>query len=78
MEAVIEKWGDGLGIQIPSFLISEMKLKAGAFVKIREAGKEIRIQPQSKRRLANLLDGITEANIHEPVDTGIAIGNEIW
>ena len=78
MEAVVEKWGNGLGIQIPSFLISEMKLKAGTFVKIRDVGQEIRIQPQPKRQLAAMLEGITEANIHEFVDTGTSTGNEIW
>jgi antitoxin component of MazEF toxin-antitoxin module len=29
MEAVIEKWGNGLGIKIPTFLIRELKLRDG-------------------------------------------------
>ena len=78
MEAVIEKWGNGLGIKIPNLLIRELKLKDGIPVKIRDVGQEIRIQPQPKKRLITMLDGITETNIHEPVDTGIPIGNEIW
>jgi antitoxin MazE len=78
MEAVIEKWGNGLGIKIPNFLIHTMKLKDGAFVKIKDVGQEIYILPQPKKRLVAMLDGITEANMHEPVDTGASIGNEIW
>jgi antitoxin MazE len=78
MEAIIEKWGDGLGIKIPHFLIRELKLKDGVSVKIRDAGQEIRIQPQPKKCLIAMLDSISEANIHEPVDTGTPIGNEIW
>ncbi|MDR2358976.1 MAG: hypothetical protein LBD87_04135 [Prevotellaceae bacterium] len=78
MEAVIEKWGNGLGIKIPNFLIRELKLKDGISVKIRDVGQEIRIQPQPKKQLIAMLDGITEANIHEFVDTGTPVGNEIW
>jgi antitoxin MazE len=78
MEAVIEKWGNGLGIKIPAFLIRELKLRDGISVKISDVGQEIRIQPQPKKRLIAMLDDITEANIHEPVDTGAPIGNEIW
>jgi antitoxin MazE len=78
MEAVIEKWGNGLGIKIPNFLIRELKLRDGISVKIRDVGQEIRIQSQPKKRLIAMLDGITETNIHEPVDTGTPIGNEIW
>jgi antitoxin MazE len=78
MEAVIEKWGNGLGIKIPNFLIRELKLKDGISVKIRDVGQEIRIQPRPKKRLIAMLDGITEANIHELVDTGTPVGNEIW
>jgi antitoxin MazE len=78
MEATIEKWGDGLGVKIPPFLIHTMKLKDGAFVQIKDVGQEIRILPQPKRQLNAMLNGITETNMHEPVDTGTPIGNEIW
>jgi antitoxin component of MazEF toxin-antitoxin module len=78
MEAVVEKWEDGLRIKIPTFLIRTMKLKDGAFVKIKDAGQEICILPQQKKQLNAMLNGITETNMHEPVDTGTPIGNELW
>jgi antitoxin component of MazEF toxin-antitoxin module len=55
-----------------------MNLKDGAFVKIKDAGQEICILPQQKKQLNAMLDGITETNMHEPVDTGTPIGNELW
>jgi antitoxin MazE len=78
MEAVIEKWGNELGIKIPRRLIREMKLKDGISVEISNAGRVIRIQPGSKNRLTGMLDSINEANMHEPVETGSPVGNEIW
>jgi len=43
-------------------------------------GKRLIISPMPPRSysLAELLDGITDENLHEPVDTGEREGREAW
>jgi len=78
MEAVVKKWGNSLGIRIPSFIARELSLKDGSFVDISEKGKEIIIMPIKKNSLSEMLDKINEQNLHAEIDTGKALGNEIW
>lgn len=44
------------------------------------AGKDLVISPKAPRpfTLAQLLEGITDENIHEEIKTGPAVGNEVW
>jgi antitoxin MazE len=78
MEAVIEKWGNKLGIKIPNLIARKLELTDGTFIEISNVGQEIHIHPKPKSQLAAMLDSISEANIHEQVETGDPVGNEIW
>jgi antitoxin MazE len=78
MEAVIRKWGNSLGIRIPSVIIRQLALKDGAFVDIADNKNAIIIRPVQKRTLAELLQGIDENNIHAEVKTYGPVGSEIW
>ncbi|MFP3040674.1 AbrB/MazE/SpoVT family DNA-binding domain-containing protein [Treponema primitia] len=78
MEAVIKKWGNSLGIRIPNLIIRELALKDGSLVEIKDRGNEIIIKPKRKKQLSEMLDEITEENLHREIKTGSPVGNEIW
>jgi antitoxin MazE len=77
MKTVVQKWGNSLGIRIPSIYAKEFELKNGSFVEISEEEGKIIIVPK-RNSLDDLLARITQENIHEPVETGVSVGNEEW
>lgn len=77
----IQKWGNDLGISIPPVFVNELSLFEGLYVDVHDNGNRIIIEPNKKNRsykLTDMLNKITENNIHQSVDTGIPTGNEIW
>jgi len=77
MQTVVQKWGNSLGIRIPSHYVKEFNLKNGASVDIIERNGTIVIVPP-KTTLDILLSKVSEKNIHEPIETGVSVGNEEW
>ncbi|OHD78589.1 MAG: multidrug transporter MatE [Spirochaetes bacterium RIFOXYC1_FULL_54_7] len=77
MQTVVQKWGNSLGIRIPSIYAKELALKNGSLVEISEDEGRIVISPK-KISLPELLSQVTTENIHEPEDTGASLGNEEW
>ncbi|SLM09709.1 Transcriptional regulator/antitoxin, MazE [uncultured spirochete] len=77
MQTVVQKWGNSLGIRIPSVYAKEFNLKHGNSVEIvKEGGKIIIIPP--KKTLEEMLSKVTKDNIHAPIETGSSLGNEEW
>jgi antitoxin MazE len=75
--SAIQKWGNSLGLRIPSEVVKKMGLKSGDVVSCDLEGDTIVIHIQKpKYSLDKLLDGVTEENSHEETDTGEALGNE--
>ena len=77
MQTVVQKWGNSLGIRIPSMYVKEFNLKNGASVEILEENGTIVIVPP-KITLEDLLLKVTNENIHESIETGVSIGSEEW
>jgi len=78
MEAMVQKWGNSLGIRIPNLIAREFSLKNGSVVNINDNGNEIVIKPVKKSRLSEMLDEINAQNLHQEIDWGKPVGNEIW
>jgi len=76
MEATVQKWGNSLGIRIPNLIVRELSLKNGSVVDINDNGNEIIIKPVRKDRLTEMLEKITEENIHQEVETTGPVGKE--
>jgi len=77
----IQKWGNRLGIGIPYGIANGMSLIEGLDMNIQNNGNKIIIEPietENPYVLANMLDKITENNIHHSIETGMPVGNEIW
>jgi antitoxin MazE len=77
MQTVVQKWGNSLGIRIPSLYVKEFDLRNGSSVEIIEEEGKLVIKPR-KLTLEQLLSQVTEENIHEPWETGPSVGREEW
>ncbi len=80
METNIQKWGNSLGVRLPKSIAMSQSLKAGSRVKVTETktGISIEVVKKKHRTLDEMLKGITKENLHEEVDWGKPVGNEIW
>jgi antitoxin MazE len=81
MTVHIKKWGNSSAVRIPADVMASMNLSVDDAVSIREEGGRIVIEPQKRRRrytIEELVDGITDDNIHEEIDFGPPVGNEFW
>ncbi len=80
MRAHIKKWGNSLALRIPKLLADEVGLKENAPVDLSLHDGKLVASPVVERQftLKELLEQVTEENIHHEVETGPAVGKEAW
>ncbi|MBE0644174.1 MAG: AbrB/MazE/SpoVT family DNA-binding domain-containing protein [Bacteroidetes bacterium] len=80
MRGKIQKWGNSHAIRIPAAFVKEANVAYGTSVDISVEDGRIVIAPDpwADYRLDDLLDGITDENLHAEIDTGKAVGREAW
>ncbi|MEG4519493.1 MULTISPECIES: AbrB/MazE/SpoVT family DNA-binding domain-containing protein [unclassified Microcoleus] len=80
MVATITKWGNSLAIRIPQNLAKEINLAEGSEVKLVLIDGKLTIEPITRRRysLEELVEAMTPDNVHNEIDTGVAVGKEVW
>lgn len=80
MAQIIAKWGNSLAVRIPQNLAKEVNITEGSEVEFSVVDGSLVIKPKKRKRytLSELVDGITPENLHDLIDTGIAVGNEVW
>ena len=80
MLAKIQKWGNSLALRIPKAFAEEAGLDSETSVEIRVVDGQIHIIPVKETRyeLDALLADVTADNLHDEVETGNAMGNEVW
>jgi antitoxin MazE len=80
MKTHVQKWGNSLALRIPKIFVTEMELEIDSPVEISLIEGKLILEPilNSQLELEQLLDQITSENIHNEVDTGAAVGREIW
>ena len=76
----VQKWGNSLALRIPKAFAVDAQVEKDSFVEINIVGGKIIITPvpTPSWTLEELLSGITKDNIHSEVDTGSAVGKEVW
>ncbi len=76
----VQKWGNSLALRIPKAFALDARLENDSFVEISFVDGQIIIKPirTPDWTLDGLLAGINKGNIHHEVDTGSAVGNEVW
>jgi len=80
MEVIVKKWGNSAAVRIPAAVMAAAHVALDQAVEVREEQGRIVIEPVRRKvfKLDELLGGITSKNLHEAVDTGEAIGKEVW
>lgn len=80
MKTKIQRWGNSLAVRIPKTFAEEVGFDDGSSVEMRMVKGGLLVEPSAAwaPTLDELLDGITESNRHDEVDTGPAQGSEAW
>ena len=80
MKTRIQKWGNSLALRIPKSFAAETHLEQGTLVEVSLQNGTLLITPlpQPAITLEALLKRVTPQNLHHEVDTGPAVGGEVW
>ena len=80
MTTTIQKWGNSLALRIPKALARDTHLENGSVVNLAVRQGKVVIKPvqKTKYQLDELLKGVSKKNIHASIDTGPAVGREVW
>ncbi|TAK67146.1 MAG: PbsX family transcriptional regulator [Betaproteobacteria bacterium] len=80
MKVLVKKWGNSAAVRIPASVMGAAHLNLDQPVDVKEENGRIVIEPERTKvfLLKDLLDGITSSNLHDSVDTGSAVGREVW
>jgi antitoxin MazE len=81
MVATVAKWGNSLAIRIPQNLAKELDVVEGSEISLILVDGTLVIKPKKSRKrysLDELVKEITPENLHAEIDSGIAVGNEVW
>jgi antitoxin MazE len=80
MKTRVQKWGNSLALRIPKAFATEAGLHADAPVELSLADGLLVVRPIAEEplTLAELLRGVTDANLHGEWDSGRAVGREVW
>lgn len=80
MQTRVKKWGNSLALRIPKAFAEEMAISPDSPVEVSIVEGKLVVAPlvEPEFTLEELLAGVTEENLHHEVDTGVAVGNEVW
>jgi len=80
MKTRVQKWGNSLALRIPKSFANEVGLQRETSVEVSLNDGKLVVTPVSKPKptLKQLLAKVTKDNLHHEVDTGAAVGNEVW
>lgn len=80
MRIRVQKWGNSLALRIPAAFARQTGVGSGSEVELELEGNRLIITPTpaGSYSLAELLNGVTDENLHETVDMGEPRGGEVW
>ncbi len=70
MRGVVEKWGNSAAVRIPSSVLKAANIRPEQPVEVRAEAGRIVIEPLqlAKYDIQSLVAGITDDNLHAPID----------
>lgn len=78
MTVSIKKWGNSLALRIPKDVAKTLHIENNSTLELHiEDGKMV-VEPQKDNLLERLVSRIDTDNLHNEIDTGKALGNEVW
>ena len=80
MQTKIQKWGNSLALRIPKPFALEIGLDQNSVVEVSISEGKLLLEPiiVPEYSLEQLLEQVTDTNLHSEVETGSAVGNEVW
>ena len=80
MEVKLQKWGNSLGIRIPKYFISTLKMKENDYLNIEQVDDKVIITKSKKNKvsLKELFDKYEEKNLTKDFSWDENVGEEIW
>ncbi len=80
MQTKIKKWGNSLALRIPKSFALNANLRQNELVNLTIDKERIIITPIGEKEysLDELLESVSESNLHSEFDTGVPVGKEIW
>ncbi len=80
MKVQIQKWGNSLALRIPKSFALESKIEQGSTVEVSLDNGKIIVFPliEPEYSLDDLLAKVTAENLHGEIETGDAVGKEVW
>jgi antitoxin MazE len=78
MTATIQKWGNSLALRIPLAVAKQIHVQEGDAVMLKVGASGLTVKAIPKRlKLDDLLDKVTQENLHEATDWGADVGREV-
>ena len=79
MEIRVQKWGNSLAVRLPKPVAKDARLEEGSVIDVRVVGgKLVAVPVGPKYVLADLLRSVKNGNLHGEIETGTAVGREVW
>jgi len=80
MKTAVQRWGNSLALRIPRAYAAETRISEGSEVELTLKAGALVVRPVVRKRhaLADLLKRVSAANRHEAIETGPAVGKEVW
>ena len=78
MTIAIKKWGNSLAIRLPKDIAESLEVDNESKLDMKVENGKLILVPKRREELSSLLEQITPENLHSEIDTGEAIGREIW
>ncbi|WP_119344393.1 AbrB/MazE/SpoVT family DNA-binding domain-containing protein [Facilibium subflavum] len=76
MHSVVSKWGNSLGVRIPTKIAQKLQLSAGSDIEIEYHDDALVIKKKPQDELQFLLDQVTPENKHYGHDNCSILGKE--
>ena len=76
----IVRWGNSLAVRLPKNFADSLRLAEGASVRLALSRGRLIVEPapQQEFTLDDLVQRITDQNLHAETDTGKPVGRETW
>ena len=78
MKTTVRKWGNSLAVRIPKAISEELSIDEKTEMEMIARDGMLILEPRHRYRLKDMLNEITDENLHGEIDTGTRTGIEEW
>lgn len=78
MRTHVQRWGNSLAVRIPKVLASELGVREDTPVELELVGGTLVMRAADKTTLEDLLNAITDENLHSEIKSTGPTGAEVW